>query len=92
VSPCRKPCGTHGWPERNRRDGSATAEDEAAVLGRLRTLPTTPTSDTRGREEIPGALEDLVPLSNDFRVLHAASTWREAREKFGYHNLQQRLS
>ena len=62
MSPCRKPCGTHGWPERNRRDGSATAEDEAAVLGRLRTLPTTPTSDTRDREEIPGALEDLVPL------------------------------
>ena len=47
---------------------------EAAVLSRLGKLPTAAVSDALDREGIPGALEGLVPLSNEFRVAGPAFT------------------
>jgi len=58
--------------------GSATTGHEAVVLDRLRKLPTAAISDTLDQEGIPGALEGLAPLSNDFRVAGPAFTIRYA--------------
>jgi regulator of RNase E activity RraA len=58
--------------------GSVTTEHQAAVLRRLRELPTAAISDALDREGIPGALEGLAPLSNDFRVAGPAFTARYA--------------
>jgi len=58
--------------------GSVTTGQEAVVLGRLRKLPTAAISDALDREGIPGALEGLAPLSNDFRVTGPAFTVRYA--------------
>jgi len=56
--------------------GSVTTGQEAAVVGRLRKLPTAAISDALDREGIPGALEGLAPLSNDFRAAGPAFTIR----------------
>ena len=58
--------------------GSVTTGQEAAVVGRLRKLPTAAISDALDREGIPGALEGLVPLSDDFRAAGPAFTVRYA--------------
>jgi regulator of RNase E activity RraA len=58
--------------------GSVSAGHDAAVVGRLRRLPTAAISDALDREEIPGALAGLVPLSNDFRAAGPAFTIRYA--------------
>ena len=58
--------------------GSVTTGQEAVVIGRLRKLPTAAISDALDREGIPGALEGLVPLSNDFRAAGPAFTIRYA--------------
>ncbi|MDP4503605.1 RraA family protein [Nonomuraea turcica] len=55
-----------------------TTEQEAAVLSRLRGLPTAAISDALDREGIPGALAGITPLSNDFRVAGPAFTVRYA--------------
>jgi regulator of RNase E activity RraA len=59
-------------------NGSAITGPEAAVLSRLAKLPTAAISDALDREGIPGALEGLAPLSNDFRVAGPAFTIRYA--------------
>jgi regulator of RNase E activity RraA len=48
------------------------------VLGRLRKLPTAAISDALDRAGIPGALEDLTPLSSEFRAAGPAFTIRYA--------------
>ncbi len=58
--------------------GSVTTEHQAAVLRRLRELPTAAISDALDREGIPGALEGLAPLSNDFRMAGPGFTVRYA--------------
>ena len=58
--------------------GSVATGQEAAVVGRLRRLPTAAISDALDREGIPGALEGLAPLSNDFRAAGPAFTIRYA--------------
>ena len=59
--------------------GSVTTGQEAAVVDRLRKLPTAAISDALDREGIPGALEGLAPLSNDFRAAGPAFTVRYAQ-------------
>jgi regulator of RNase E activity RraA len=54
--------------------GSVTTGQEAAFLSRLRKLPTAAISDALDREGIPGALEGLVPLSDEFRAAGPAFT------------------
>jgi regulator of RNase E activity RraA len=56
--------------------GSATGEHEHAVLGRLRTLQTAAISDALDREGIPGAVDGLAPLADDFRAAGPAFTVR----------------
>jgi 4-hydroxy-4-methyl-2-oxoglutarate aldolase len=58
--------------------GSVTTGHEAALLGRLRTLPTAAISDALDREGVPGALEGLAPLSDDFRAAGSPFTIRYA--------------
>ncbi len=58
--------------------GSVTTGHQAAVLGRLRVLPTAAISDALDREGIPGALEGLAPLSEEFRAAGPAFTVRYA--------------
>jgi regulator of RNase E activity RraA len=58
--------------------GSVTTGQESAVVGRLRKLPTAAISDALDREGIPGAVEGLAPLSNDFRAAGPAFTIRYA--------------
>ena len=58
--------------------GSVTTGHEAALLGRLRALPTAAISDALDRDEIPGALEGLAPLSDGFRAAGPAFTIRYA--------------
>jgi regulator of RNase E activity RraA len=58
--------------------GSVTTGPEAAVVDRLRRLPTAAISDALDREGIPGALQGLAPLSNDFRAAGPAFTIRYA--------------
>jgi 4-hydroxy-4-methyl-2-oxoglutarate aldolase len=58
--------------------GSVITGQEASVLSRLGKLPTAAISDALDREGIPGALEGLVPLSNDFRAAGPAFTVRYA--------------
>jgi len=58
--------------------GSVTTGHEAALLGRLRALPTAAISDALDRDEIPGALEGLAPLSDGFRTAGPAFTIRYA--------------
>lgn len=58
--------------------GAVTTGHQAVVLGRLRELPTAAISDALDREGIPGALEGLVPLSDDFRAAGPAFTVRYA--------------
>jgi regulator of RNase E activity RraA len=48
------------------------------VQGRLGKLPTAAISDALDREGIPGALEGLAPLSDDFRMAGPAFTIRYA--------------
>jgi regulator of RNase E activity RraA len=55
---------------------SGTTGPQALVLGRLGKLPTAAISDALDREGIPGTLEGLVPLSDDFRVAGPAFTIR----------------
>lgn len=55
-----------------------TTGPQAVVLGRLGKLPTAAISDALDREGIPGALEGLAPLSDDFRVAGPAFTIRYA--------------
>jgi 4-hydroxy-4-methyl-2-oxoglutarate aldolase len=57
---------------------SITTDHEAAVLTRLRKLPTAAISDALDREGIRGALEGIAPLSNDFRAVGPAFTVRYA--------------
>jgi regulator of RNase E activity RraA len=54
--------------------GSVTTGQEAAVLSRLRKLPTAAISDALDRDGMPGALEGLVPLSDRFRAAGPAFT------------------
>jgi len=54
--------------------GSVTTGQEASVLSRLGKLPTAAISDALDREGVPGALDGLVPLSNDFRAAGPAFT------------------
>jgi 4-hydroxy-4-methyl-2-oxoglutarate aldolase len=58
--------------------GSVTPGHEAAVLRRLRALPTAAISDALDREGIPGTLEGLAPLSDEFRAAGPAFTIRYA--------------
>jgi len=58
--------------------GSVTTGQETSVLSRLGKLPTAAISDALDREGIPGALEGLVALSNDFRAAGPAFTVRYA--------------
>jgi regulator of RNase E activity RraA len=58
--------------------GSASARHEAAVLDRLRALPTAAISDALDRGGIAGALEGLAPQSNDFRAVGPTFTARYA--------------
>lgn len=58
--------------------GSVITRQEVVVVGRLRRLPTAAISDALDREGIPGALEGLAPLSNDFRATGPAFTIRYA--------------
>jgi regulator of RNase E activity RraA len=55
-----------------------SAEHQTVVLGRLRQLSTAAISDALDREGIPGALEGLAPLSNEFRAAGPAFTIRYA--------------
>src|SRR2546423_585952 len=59
-----------------RRSGSTGPR--ALISGRLGKLPTAAISDALDREGIPGALEGLAPLSDDFRVAGPAFTIRYA--------------
>ncbi len=54
--------------------GPVTTGYQATVLRRLGKLPTAAISDALDREGIPGALEGLAPLSDDFRVAGPAFT------------------
>jgi regulator of RNase E activity RraA len=54
--------------------GSVTTRQEAVVVGRLRRLRTAAISDALDREGLPGALEGLAPLSNDFPAAGPAFT------------------
>lgn len=56
--------------------GSVITGHDTAVVGRLRRLPTAAISDALDRDGIPGALEGLAPLSNDFRAAGPAFTIR----------------
>lgn len=56
----------------------STAQHRTAALDRLRRLPTAAISDALDREGIPGALEGVGPLSNDFRAVGPAFTVRYA--------------
>lgn len=63
--------------------GSVTTGHQALSLGRLRKLPTAAISDALDREGIPGVLEGLVPLSNDFRAAGPAFTVQYAPVESG---------
>ena len=54
--------------------GSIATGCQATAVRRLGALPTAAISDALDRERIPGALEGLAPLSNDFRVAGPAFT------------------
>jgi len=58
--------------------GSVITGQEAVILDRLHKLPTAAISDALDREGIPGALEGLVPLSDEFRAAGPAFTIRYA--------------
>ena len=58
--------------------GSVTTGQEAVVLDRLRKLHTAAISDALDQAGIPGALEGLAPLSNEFRAAGPAFTIRYA--------------
>ena len=55
---------------------SASAQNQ--IVDRLRELPTAAISDALDRAGIPGALQGLSPLSNDFRAMGPAFTVRYA--------------
>lgn len=63
--------------------GSITTGHQALGLGRLRKLPTAAISDALDREGIPGVLEGLAPLSNDFRAAGPAFTVQYAPVESG---------